>query len=200
MSVWDLKYARSWAGSIPFLWVALALAVLELFNKVHAQYRGERHRDRLLRVLLPIGALAALFATLVIGVYVPEHEQWLATMRLANRAVWTTSWVVILGQYAYFLPSGLKLPHNLLTHRACFLVLLLSESSFRLAGGLSSPLQVAIANMGASVILCACLIVWIFLVRRDGNESAKLEPFTQAEINERLTKYDQAKKDIIDKM
>lgn len=161
------SYAIAWSVTAPILWIALLLAVLEIYRLI---YRAVPSSLEVRCTIMTAALLASIVITLPMSVELLDHGSrlaaWEQVIRGTNRFVFMAGSLILLTQQVYFARAGACLQHNVRIHRVAFTLCLSADASIRFVSALKDPLIAARANLVCTVLFCASLLVWLFGLRK----------------------------------
>lgn len=152
-----------WAATSPFLWIALAGAVIEAMQRAYAYLKPRAAGCRVLPWLLPAGCLLLLPLADLISAEIFERGQIGQTIRGINATVCITGAIVLLSQRLWLQYVGARVAYGVARHQWALILLLACGSLARIAPMLRP-------NIGEKLLEFAALkdtiLVIIFLLVR----------------------------------
>lgn len=164
-------YSWIWFGTQPVLWILYILVLLELYGLVLGNYRGLATFGRW---VVTAGLAAALvISSLTVGADLagwgsyPILRYWSAIDRAVQSGL--VIFLLIITAFLAFYP--ITLSRNVIVHCILYAVYFLSGAAAMLVRNVTDSLTIGqAANVAMSGVSLACIIAWLALLNRKGEE------------------------------
>ncbi len=166
-------YGWIWIGTQPVMWFLYVLVVLELYGLVLENYKG---LATLGRWAVTVGlAIALLISALTVGPDLggyPDSYPILRYCSAIDRTVQSGLVIFLLFITGFLAWYPVAVSRNVLVHCIVYAAYFLSGAAAMLVRNttIGSELALQMASLGLTSVSLACIVVWVLMLNRKGEE------------------------------